>query len=102
MKIVHIEGENFHTKFSEKMWFLITLKVTKKQGFSLSLENTLYGKPERSDQIDPSTSLFTLFMAEMTTGTKHLVLFLKHNVLAAVVFATSCAIWGYAAGLASI
>ena len=102
MKIVHIEEENFHTKFSKEMWFLIILKVTKKQGVSLSLENTLYGKPERRDQIDPSTSLFTLFMTEMTTGTKHLMLFIKHNVLAVVVFATSCAICGYAAGLASI
>ena len=31
------EGENLPMKFSEKMWLMIILKVTKKQGFVLSL-----------------------------------------------------------------
>ena len=36
-------------KFSGKMWLMIILKVTKKQGFtlSLSLENTFLEKPPR-------------------------------------------------------
>ena len=33
-------------KFSGKMCFKIILKVTKKQGFSLSLEDTLFEKPQ--------------------------------------------------------
>ena len=33
-------------KFSEKMCLKIILKVTKKQGFSLSLEDTVFEKPQ--------------------------------------------------------
>ena len=33
-------------KFSEKMWLMILLKVTKKQGFALSLENIFLEKPQ--------------------------------------------------------
>ena len=52
MKIVNIDGENpiFWTtwgilmKFSENMWLMITLKVTKNQGFVLSFTNTLLVK----------------------------------------------------------
>ena len=41
-------------KFSEKMCLLIILKVTKIQGFTLSLENTSFEKPqEGGDKIDP-------------------------------------------------
>ena len=29
-------------KFSEKMWFIIILNVTKKQGFNFYLENTFF------------------------------------------------------------
>ena len=32
-------------KFSEKMYFKIILKVTKNQGFTLSLEDTFFEKP---------------------------------------------------------
>ena len=32
-------------KFSEKMWLMIILKVSKKQGFALSQENTFLEKP---------------------------------------------------------
>ena len=50
MKIVNIEGENLHVfgtiwgismKFSGKMWLMTKVKVTKKQGFTISLENTV-------------------------------------------------------------
>ena len=34
-------------KFSGKTWFMMILKVTKKQGFTLSLENTFLEKPQR-------------------------------------------------------
>ena len=34
-------------KFSGKMCLKIILKVTKNQGFSLSLEDTLFEKPQR-------------------------------------------------------
>ena len=34
-------------KFSGKMWLLIILKVKKSQGFTLSLEDTFFGKPHK-------------------------------------------------------
>ena len=55
MKIVDIDGENLHIfgttwgisiKFSEKMWLMIILKVTKKQAFNRSLEDTFFKKPQ--------------------------------------------------------
>ena len=33
-------------KFAGKMWFMIILKVTKNQGFPLSLEDIFYEKPQ--------------------------------------------------------
>ena len=45
-------------KFSVKMIFMIILKVTKDQGFTLSLEDTFFKKPQGGGgQIDPSSSL---------------------------------------------
>ena len=55
MKIVNIDGENLHIfwttlgismKFSGKMWLMTMLKVRKKQGFTLSLEDTFLEKPQ--------------------------------------------------------
>ena len=41
-------------KFSGKMCLMIILKVTKKQGFTLSLEDTFFEKQqEKGDQIEP-------------------------------------------------
>ena len=40
-------------KFSGKMFLKIISKVTKKQGFSLSLEDTLFEKPQEGGQIEP-------------------------------------------------
>ena len=40
-------------KFLGKIWLMIRLKVTKNQGFTLSLKNTFLGKP----QIDPQAFL---------------------------------------------
>ena len=39
-------------KFSGKMCFKIILKVTKNKGFTLSLEDTFFEKPQ-GGQIDP-------------------------------------------------
>ena len=39
-------------KFSGKMFLKIILKVTKHQGFSLSLEDTLFEKPQGGSKID--------------------------------------------------
>ena len=39
--------------FSGKMCLKVKLKVTKNQGFSLSLEDTLFEKPLGGCQIDP-------------------------------------------------
>ena len=39
-------------KFSGKMWLMIILKITKNQGFNLSLEDTVFEKPQ-GGQIDP-------------------------------------------------
>ena len=33
-------------KFSRKMWLMIILKVKKEQGFTLSLEDTFFEKPQ--------------------------------------------------------
>ena len=66
MKLANIDEENLHIflatwgtlmKFSEKMCLIIILKVTKKQGFTSSVENTVLKKPQGGDQID-SPSLF--------------------------------------------
>ena len=55
MKIVNIDIEFLHIfwttsgnsrKFSGKMCFKIILKVTKNQGFTLSLENTFFEKQQ--------------------------------------------------------
>ena len=49
------DGENLHIfwtiwgismKFSGEMWLMIILKVTKNQGFTLSLEDAFLGKPQ--------------------------------------------------------
>ena len=39
-------------KFPGKMCFEITLKVTKKQGFTLSFEDTFFEKPQEGGQSD--------------------------------------------------
>ena len=58
MKIANIDREILQTfwttwgismKFSWKMWLMIILKVTKSQGFTLSLENTFLEKPQGGD-----------------------------------------------------
>ena len=55
MKIANIDRESLHIfwttwgismKFSEKMWLMTILKVTKNQGFTLFLENTFLEKPQ--------------------------------------------------------
>ena len=40
-------------KFSGKMCLMIILKVTKNQGFTLSLEDKFFEKPQGGGQIDP-------------------------------------------------
>ena len=40
---------------------MIILKVKKKQGFTLSVENTFLGKPQGRGQIDPPPSPFIGF-----------------------------------------
>ena len=69
-KILHINEENLHIfrmnwgismNFSEKVWFMMILKVTKKQGFTLSLSRKDSLEKEQGwgggGQIDPP-SLF--------------------------------------------
>ena len=60
MKIANIDREflnifwttwDIPMTFSGKMWLMITLKVTKNQGFTLSLEDTFFETPEEV-QID--------------------------------------------------
>ena len=54
-KIVNIKGEFLYIfwttwgvsmKFSAKMWLMIVLKVTEKQGFTLFLEDIFLEKPQ--------------------------------------------------------
>ena len=57
IKIINIDKENVHIfqstrgismKFSGKMRLMIILKVIKKQGFTLSVENTVYNFQNKS------------------------------------------------------
>ena len=68
MKLANIDRDILHDfwttwgismKFSGKMWLMIILKVTKNQGFTLSLEDTFLKKPQggRGGQIDPQVVL---------------------------------------------
>ena len=41
-------------KFLEKMWFMIILKATKNQGFTLSLEGTFIEKPSGQSDWPPA------------------------------------------------
>ena len=64
MKIANIDTEILHNfwktwgisiEFLEKMWFMIILKVTKDQGFTLALKDTFFEVTGgRGGQIDPS------------------------------------------------
>ena len=45
-------------KFLGKMYLKIILKVRKKQGFTLSLEDTFFEKPQGGGQIEPPAQLF--------------------------------------------
>ena len=40
-------------KFSGTMCLMIILKFTKNQGFTLSVEDTFFEKPQEESQIDP-------------------------------------------------
>ena len=54
-------------KFSGKMYLMIILTVSKNQGFTLSLEDTFFKKPQRS-QIDPPAVLrLRLFFVVVVT-----------------------------------
>ena len=65
MKINNTEEENLISwttwgismKFSRTIWLSIILKVTKNQGFTLSLEETFLEKLQGGDQIEPPTHL---------------------------------------------
>ena len=68
MKIASIDREFLHNfwmtwrtskNLSGKMWFIIILKVTKHQGFTLSLENTVFEKSQGEGGFwPPSTQPF--------------------------------------------
>ena len=75
MKMANIDRESIHIfwttwgismKFSDKMWLMIMLKVTKNQDFILSSEDIFLEKPQGGQrvQIDPlphpALSLFRL------------------------------------------
>ena len=51
VKVVNIERENLFTlwtiKFAGKIWLMIILTVTKKYGFTISLENIFLEKPQK-------------------------------------------------------
>ena len=71
MKILNIDGGNLHLswtiwgismKFSGKMWLMIILKVTKHQGFTLSLEDAFSEKPQEGIKLSslPSPNLLRI------------------------------------------
>ena len=47
-------------KFSGKMCFKILLKVTKNEGFTLSLEDTFFEKPQGEIKLTPSPAVLGL------------------------------------------
>ena len=59
MKVAHIEEKNPSyflndlKNFNGKIWIMIMLKITKKQGFTLSLESRLFGKTTRGLKVTP-------------------------------------------------
>ena len=62
MKIANIDREILHNfwttwgismKCSGKMCLMIILKVTKNQGFTLCLEDTIFEKPQGEGQTEP-------------------------------------------------
>ena len=70
MKIANIDREILHNfwttwriskKSSGKMWLMIIKKVTKNQGFTLSLEDTFFEKPQWGRQIVPPPSPPAIF-----------------------------------------
>ena len=69
MKIANIDREILHIfwmtwgismKFSAKMWLMKILKVTKNQGFTLSLEDTFFEKPRGGGGLTPSPAVLGL------------------------------------------
>ena len=63
-------------KFSGKMCFKMILKVTKKQSFTLSLEDTFFEKPQGEcggRQFDPP------FLQQEVIKVRHIVLYGLHN-----------------------
>ena len=60
MKIANTDREGLlnawrnSMKFSGKMWLMIILKITKNQGFTLSLEDTILEKPQGRSNWPPS------------------------------------------------
>ena len=82
MKIVNIFGENLHVfwtswgismKFLGKMWLIIILKITKNQGFILSLEDTfLENYKNGGAELTPNPS-FTPSLLRVNTHYKNIV-----------------------------
>ena len=69
MKIANIDRKIIHNfwttweiamRFSEKMYIMIILEVTKNQGFSLSLEDKLFEKPHGWTNWPPSPAVLRL------------------------------------------
>ena len=73
IKIVNIEEENAHIfrktwgisrKFSEEMWLMMILKVTKNQDFNLSLKNAILEKQLGGSNWTPSFFMVDILMDE--------------------------------------
>ena len=63
-------------KFSGKMCLMITLKVTKKQGFTFCLEDTIFEKPHGGgggmEQIHPAPPLAVLGLKKHSKARLHI------------------------------
>ena len=88
MKLANIDKENLHIfqttwgssmKFSGKMCLVIILKVTKKQGFTTSLENTVLKKPQGGGQNYPTPSLVR-FKSSWFQREKKLIYLISLNI----------------------
>ena len=80
MKTVNIEDKNLHVfwtkwvvsmKFPVKMWLTIISKVTKNQGFTLSLKSTFLEKPQEGSNWPPAflgLSIVSILLFQLCTG----------------------------------
>ena len=67
-------------KFSGKMWLMIILKVTKNQGFTISVEDTFFEKPQRGVKLTPFPPAVLGLNKSFGRIIFHKIYFAKHGI----------------------